>query len=322
MLGLGLRQLQETLDRKADKVQREFLRLSEELSEVNAALMEVKGEGRQPLVEQQKRLRERQLEVADEINVWRERARSVTQSAGERSLRALLEELRQVEDEEIQSAVERTLQIIDAPEEALEAMRKQEEDQEQRTPVGRLIERGRTEYELRLADPAARRRAAAEFANRPGMAQEEPVFEELQQATRDPDPMVHELVMLTLIQLHRFRAMRVADLDLAHNSVVALTKMKTPEVIPALVEVLQNPRTGFTQAEGAEEMVEAPNTDTRMAALIQLVEWRTPEAKAAVESVRFDKDAKIARAAERALEVFSGPWTGQGREGEPPQPSA
>lgn len=317
MLGLGLRQLQETLDRKADRVQREFLRLSEELSEVNAALLEVKGEGRQPLIEEQKRLRKRQHEIADEINVWRERARSVTQSAGEQSLRTLLEELQQVDDEEVQAAAERTLQIIEAPEEAFETMRRQEEEQKPQTPVGRLIERARTEYDLRLADSDARRRASAEFANRPGMAQEDSVFEELQQAIGDSDPMVRELVTLTLIQLHRFRAMRIADLDLAHKSVVALTKMKTPEVIPVLAEILQNPRTGFTQAGEDEDMVEAPNTRSRMAALIQLVEWRTPEARAAVQSVQFDKEAKIAHAAERALEVFSGPWTGPNQEDKP-----
>lgn len=309
VLGVGLRQLQKALDRKADKVQREFLRLSEELEQVNAALVEAKGEGRQPLIEEQRHLRQRQLEVAEKINVWRERARSVTQTSGERKLRELLQELTDIEDENIKAAVERTMKILDTPPEERDVVTQTGADDEEQTPVGRLLERARTEYDLRLGDPAHRRRAASEFANRPGLAQDDSVFEELRAAQDDPDPLVRELVTLTLIQLHRFRVMRFADLDLAHQSVQELARMKSREVIPVLAEILQNPRTGFVNV-GEDEAEEAQNTRSRLVALLRLVEWHTPQAKAAVRSVRFDQQTKIANAAERALELFPDAWTG------------
>lgn len=309
VLGVGLRQLQKALDRKADKVQREFLRLSEELEQVNAALVEAKGEGRRPLIEEQRRLRERQLEIAEKINVWRERARSVTQTSGEQKLREILQELTDIEDENVKAAVTRTMKILDTPAEERDVVTQTGPDDEEQTPVGRLLERARTEYDLRLGDSAPRRREASEFANRPGLAQDDKTFEELRTAQDDPDPLVRELVTLTLIQLHRFRVMRFADLDLAHQSVQELARMESREVIPVLAEIVENPRTGFINV-GEDEAEEAPNTRSRLVALLRLVEWHTPQAKAAVQSVRFDQQTKIANAAERALELFPGPWTG------------
>ncbi len=309
VLGSGLRQLQEALDRKADEVQREFLRLSEELEQVNASLVEAQGEDRKPLLEEQRQLRERQLEVAEKINVWRERARSVTQTRGGQSLRTVLEDLQEVGDDSVRAAVARTIEILDAPEEARQAMAQAEQDDKAQTPVGRLLERARTEYDLRLGDVSHRVRAASEFANRPGIAQDQQAFEELNEALDDPDPLVRELVELTLIQLHRFRVMRFADLDLAHQSVVELAKMRTRAVIPVLAEIVQNPRTGYVNV-GEDDAQEAPNTRSRLVALLRLVEWHTAEARAAVHSVQFDKESKIAKAANRALELFPDPWTG------------
>lgn len=320
VLGVGLRQLQEVLDRKADEVQREFLELSEQLQEVNAALLEARGEGRQPLIEEQRRLRQRQLEVAEKINVWRARARSVTQTSGEGALREILEDLRQLEDSDIQAAVERALDILDTPPEARDAVKQTGPEQGEQTPVGRLLERARSEYNLRLGDSSHRRRAASEFANRPGLAQDDHAFEELRAAMDDPDPLVRELVTLTLIQMYRFRAMRFADLDLAHQAVVELARMKSREVIPALTEVVQNPRTGFMNV-GGDEPEQSTNTRSRLVALLRLVEWHTPEARAAVHSVQFDKEQKVARAANRALELFSEPWNGPLPKSELSKPS-
>lgn len=310
MLGLGLRQLQEALNRKADEVQREFLQLSDEIEAVNAEILELEGEERRELVAHQRDLRARQHEVAEEINVWRERARSVIRTGGDRSLRSLLDELSELEEPDVQKAVERTRRLLESPEEAEAQFRYSDQPDKEQTAAGRLLERARTEYDLRLGDSAARRRAAAEFANRPGVAQSDELLAEIEGALDDPDALVRELSTMTVIQLHRFRAMRFADLDLAHHSVQELAKMRSPEVIPVLAEILSSPRTGFTQLEGDGEPVESSNRRSRMVALLRLVEWHTPEARSAIHGVQFDKDAEISRAAQHALEVFPGPWSG------------
>lgn len=310
MLGQGLRQLQEALNRKADEVQREFLRLSEVLDNNSAELLELEGDARQALREEQRKLRDRRMQVADEINLWRERARSVTQTGGDTSLRDLLAELEQLEEPAIQSAVERVHFILDRPQLAQDEFETGYEDDQEETPAARLITRGLTEYNLRLTDSTGRERTALEFANRPGISQNPDVLAELEAAVDHPDPMVEELVRLTLIQIYRFRALRFADLELAHQAVQELARMKAREVVPVLAEIVKTPRTGYTAVQGDHEAVEATNTRSRMVALLRLVEWHTPEAQIAIRSVQFDKEAEIARAAKRALEVFPGQWTG------------
>lgn len=309
MLGLGLRHLQDVLNRKADEVQREFLRLNDEIEALNAEILNLKGEARTRAVAQQREMRAQQQEIAQEINLWRERARSVTTTGGPQGLRALLEEFKTLEDPTIVAAVDRTLLAIESPEEAAAAFSDDDGSREPQTPVGRLLERARTEYDLRVGDPAHRARAASEFANRPGIAQSDEILGELNAAAEDQDPLVRELVSLTLVQLHRFRALRFADLDLAHASVQVLARVQDRQVVPVLAEILRSPRTGYQKSD-AGEPEETPNTRSRMIALLRLVEWHTGEAQAAVRSVQYDKEGEISRAAQKALEVFPDIWSG------------
>ncbi|MGA9532336.1 MAG: hypothetical protein WBR18_06430 [Anaerolineales bacterium] len=310
MLGLGLRQLQEALNRKADEVQREFLSLSDVLGKNSAELLELEGEARQALREEQRKLREHRTQVADEVNLWRERARSVTQTGGDTSLRDLLVELKALDDPVIRGAIERVEFILERPQSAQDEFEAGFDDDQEETPAARLITRGLTEYSLRLTDSTGRERTALEFANRPGISQDPNVLTELEAAFDHPDPMVEELVRLTLIQIYRFRALRFADLEKAHQAVQELARMKAREVVPVLAEIIRTPRTGFTADQEEGELIEATNTRSRMVALLRLVEWHTPEAQIAIRNVQFDKEAEIARAAKRALEVFPGQWTG------------
>lgn len=308
VLGLGLRLLQEALNRKADELQREFIRLSEELEVINQQMLEVEPDQREPLKARRADLRARQAELAEEINAWRERARRVTMQPGTQALQELLEELSALGDPSVDEAIARVRQMMEASPEELEQMAEERRMAEPQTPAGRLIQRARTEYDLRLPDPVARERAAVEFASRPGVAQDDDLVAEVEAALEDPDPFVREVALLTAVQLHRFRAMHLADLEAAHRSVKRLTEIDHPAAIPALIQVVENRRTGYVERDG--EAVEVNNDRSRMMALLRLVEWHTPEAKVAVQQRRFDQDPTIAKAAERALELFPGPWNG------------
>ena len=173
------------------------------------------------------------------------------------------------------------------------------------SPAGRLIQRARTEYDLRGSDPAPRQRNAVEFANRPGMAQDDAALAEIEAALNDPDRMVREVAALTAIQLHRFRAVRLADLDAAHDSVLRLTRLNHPAVVPALIDVLEHPRTGFVNGDE-----EGNNDRSRRVALTRLVEWHTADAQHAIRRRQFDRDPQVVHVAERALELFPGEWKG------------
>ncbi|NIS79140.1 MAG: hypothetical protein GTO14_02710 [Anaerolineales bacterium] len=307
MFGLGLRPLQEALDRKADQVQREFIEIGDRIEDLGKKLLEAEGEERKQIREQQQALRENQQDIAQQVNLWRERARAVTQQPGQESLRAYLNELLALEDKTIQPAVEQALRVLDLPPEEL-AQFEEKPRPDQQTPAARLIQRARSEYDLRGSDRAVRQREAVDFANRPGMWQDDAAMEEIASAMEDSDPIVQELAILTTIQLHRFRALRIADLDVAHNSVQYLARLNHMAVVPTLIEVLENPRSGFLQRDMESE--ESDNSRSRMVALLRLVEWHTAEAQAAIQTRRFDRDEAIVKAAERALQLFPDPWTG------------
>lgn len=309
MIGLGLRQLREALDRKADEVQREFSSLSETLAELNAELLELSGEARAVHQAKIKEAKARQVAVAEEINTWRERSRHVIQTRGGQTLRSYIDELKALGDDDVTRAADQALWMMDSPEEAMDFMSQQANQPQQQTPVGRLLERGRTEYDLRLGDRTARARAAIEFASRPGMIQNEPAIEELEGALDDTDPLVRELAVLTCIHLHRARAMGLVNLDDAFESVKQLARFDDPAVISALAEVVNSPRSGFTIKETGDSQ-EGENSRARMVALLRLVELHTSEAKAAVHSRQTDRNKEIATAAKRALELFPGPWKG------------
>lgn len=309
MIGLGLRQLQDALNRKADQIQHEFVVLSEELEELGRMLLEAEQADRQALRERQQEIRERQMKVANDVNVWRERARNVIQQRGGGALRAYLEELAGFEEEQVQAAAKHALYLMDAPEEELAALADQASVKKASTPAGRLIERARTEYDLRTGDPATRMRTAVEFANRPGIAQDDAALEGTEAAMDDPDPLVREIAALTVVQILRFRSLRLADLDASHLAVQKLAKINHMGAIPVLIEVLESPRTGFVTREG--ESIEDTNARSRMVALLRLVEWHTPDAQYALRGLQFDRDPHIVKAAKRALELFPGDWTGR-----------
>lgn len=306
MIGQGLRQLQEALNRKAGVVQHEFNAIGEKLQVLSRKITEARGEDPAPLIAEQEGLREQQRVLADEVNLWRDRARGALRQQGDEALRAYLNELLAANEEEIRPAVEYALYLLDAPEEELAKLAQSQAQARPTTPVGRLIERAHTEYDLRGQDPAPRHKAAVEFANRAGMAQNDEALDELEAALADKDPLVKEVVTLTLIQMHRFRAMRLGDLDAVYASVQRLSHLNHPAAIPVLIEIVETPRTGFARGEGG--MVEENNNRSREAALISLIQWHTPEAQAAIRARQRDRDTHIAQGAARALELYPGEW--------------
>jgi hypothetical protein len=316
MIAMGIRQVEDALNHKGDQIQREFVELSDELDDLGRKILETRGEERVALREKQKSLRTRQVELAEEVNIWRDRARQVKQQRGLDGLRAYLEELLTLEEPVVTPAVEQSLHLMELPEEERLKYFSSEEQKGATTPAGRLIERARMEYDLRTSDNALRQRAAVEFSNRPGIAQDDAILAEIEAALDDQDPIVRETLVLTAIQLHRFRAMRTADLDVAHESVKRLCEINHPGVIPVLIEIVENPRSGFTR-EGSES-VEVENNRSRLIALLRLIEWHTAEAQNCVRTRLFDRDPHIIKAAKRALELFPDPWTGPLKQSEKP----
>lgn len=307
MLGLGLRQVQDALNKKADEVQHQFVAVSDELDAVSRKILEVRGEDRTQLRAEQESLRAKQVQLADEVNLWRDRARAVTQQRGEASLRSYLEELKGFGDPMVTFAAQQALEMMDAPEDALERLQAGQ-DTRPVSPAQRLLQRARTEYDMRGSDGGPRQRAAVEFANRPGVSQDDAPLSELEAALTDPDPLVRETATLAVVQIYRFRAVRLAELDQAHEAVQRLAAIPHRAAVAPLIEVVSHPRSGyFTTPQGT---VEGDNGKSRMVALLRLVEWHTPDAQAAIHGLRFDRDAHIVKAAERSLQLFPGEWKG------------
>ncbi|OGO20535.1 MAG: hypothetical protein A2Z14_16405 [Chloroflexi bacterium RBG_16_48_8] len=223
-------------------------------------------------------------------------------------MKAFLTDLLPKVEPHIRSVLERSIYLIDAPEEELAHFIQDQSASLTVSPAGRLIERARVSYDLRGSDPVERQRAAVEFANRPGMALDNNAVAEIEEAIDDEDPLVREIAILTTIQLHRYRALRSADPALVYDSVKRLTQINHPVVISRLIEIVEKPQTTFTAEGGSVE--EEFHLRSRMIALLRLVEWHTSDAQAAVQKRRFDQNKQIARAAGRALELFPGPWTG------------
>lgn len=307
VLGLGLRHVQDALNKKADEVQHQFVAVSDELETVTRKILEVRGEDRAQLRGEQESLRAKQAQLADEVNLWRDRARAVTQQRGEASLRSYLEGLKGFGDPVVTFSAEQALEMMDAPEEALERMQAGQ-DARAVTPAQRLLQRARMEYDLRGSDSGPRMRAAVEFANRPGVAQDEAILAEVEAGMADADPLVQDIAALTTVQIYRFRAMRLAELDQAHLAVQRLAAIPHRSAVQPLIEVVSKPRTGYTSS--AEGSVESDNGKSRLVALLRLVEWHTPDAQAAIRALRFDRDPHVVKAAARSLELFPGEWKG------------
>ncbi|MCS6909190.1 MAG: hypothetical protein NZM11_01270 [Anaerolineales bacterium] len=310
MFAKALQRLQEALNHHADEIQHEFINVSEQLKTYPRRIQEADAEGRLTLQAEQAALQQRQQQLAEDINLWRDRARAVLRQPGDKQLQAFLEELKATEPEPVRAAAERALHIMHAPPAELEKLAEElaAPVTKSNTPAGRLIERACTEYDLRVVDSKARRAAAIEFANRPGMVSDDAALAELEAALQHPDPLARETITQTVIQLHRLRALRVADLDVGHNSVRRLREIKDPAVVSVFIEVLKTPRTGFVLSEN--DPVEADNSRTRRVALGGLVEWRTPEAQQALRQCQFDRDPQIVKLAAVALEMYPGEWRG------------
>ena len=309
MVDARLSPLHQALMRKADGVAREFANLSEALQLVGRKLVNTAPGETGPLLSEQAGLREQQMALAEEINVWRERARLLLRQRDEASMQKFLDELAAGGDEQVTAAVA-ALRAADAfaqehPEQARLTFDQRSTGALISNPAQRLLQRARTEYGLR-GDVAARQRDAAEFAHRPSLAQNDEILATLDSAQADPDPIVAEMATLALMQLHRFRAMRLSELDVAHASVRWLAQCQHRAVIPVLIEILESPRTGYLPAEGG--LVESTNRRSRLVALAALVEWRTHAAQNAIRARRIDRDPQMEAAAERALALFPGEW--------------
>ncbi len=304
MTGQELRQLQDALQRQADSVQREFVALGEQLKVISRQMVE-RGADQTALAAEQEFLRARQQTLADDINRWRDRARAVTQPRSDDALRDYLTGLREVSDETLRPMVEHLLFVLDASDDDLARLAQKSTAAKPTTAAGRLLERARTEFDLRGSDPAPRQRAANEFVNRPGMAQDDATVAEIEAAAESPDPTVRDLALLTAIQLHRFRALRMADPQAVQASVARLTEIQHPAAIPALVALLENTRAGFADVGG-----EMNNRRFRLLALECLARWHTAEARRAVQARQQDRDFHIAEAARRALDDDPGEWAG------------
>lgn len=296
------------LERKASAVQHEFIQLSDQLDDLGRQIADADEEGKKTIRDQQQALRIEQQQIAEDVNLWRRRAREVTQQSGTTSLRSYLKDLLELNEELVTPAVQNALTLLDTPPDE-RGFTEEQPILTQQTPVGRLLERARTEVDLRVSDPAIRMKEAIAFANRAGMAQDEDSMAEIIAAMDDPDPLVRELAILTTIQLYRFRALRLADLEQAHITVQQLTQIPHPAIVPVLIEIVEQPRVGYIQ-EG-DESKQVDNNRSRMVALLKLVEWHTAEAQIALQKLKFDRDPHIVKAAQRALELFPERWNGE-----------
>jgi len=283
MFGQGLRQLQSVLNRKADMIQREFNAVGTQVQALSQKINNTPQAERAPLISEREDLYARQQNFGDEVNRWRDRARDALRQSSDETTRLYLEELLTTRDDMVRPAVDYMLLLLNSSENELAALsQSQLHAIAAETPASRYIERARTAHELRGADPAPRRLAAFEFANRTGVAQNDQALAELEAVLNDPDPLVSEIMTQTIIQMHRFRALRLGDLDVAQSSTVYLTQLTHPTVVAVLIEIATTARTGFTQQ--ATGIVEANNALVRETALVRLKQWDTPEAQAAVQA--------------------------------------
>lgn len=307
-IGIGLRHVKEALERKASAVQQEFIQLSEQLEDLGHKIPDAEEEEKKTIREQQEILRVEQQHIAANVNRWRKRAREVTQQSGTASLKSYLNELLEFNEEIVTPAVQNALTLMETPPDE-RGFPEEQPILSQQTPVGRLLERAKSEYDLRVSDPGIRMKEAIAFANRAGVAQDEDILVEIVAAMDDPDPLARELAIFTTIQLYRFRALRLADLEQAHTAVQQLTQIPHPAIVPVLIEILEQPRVGYIQEDGESKPTD--NGRSRMVALLKLVEWHTAEAQLSLQKLKYDRDSHIVKAAQRALELFPQQWNGE-----------
>jgi hypothetical protein len=306
---LELRELANVLNGKVAAIQREFTSVADQLAVLRQKWSEVEEPERPGIVKEQEILREKQLLLAEQVNVWRDRVRAIENPTGEKALMATLEEFLGCGDADVVAAAKKAKQLMEMDPEEKAALFSRAGATVSNTPVGRLLERARSDYDLRNGGPAVRQEAAVEFSNRPRMGQDDSVIPELEAAVNDSDPIVSDVAVRTLVQILRFRAVRAAELDKVQSAVQKLVKVQNAVVVPVLIEILINPRQGYIVVDG--NLQEGSNAPSRLQALIALVDWRTKEAQDAIRTRQFDKDPSIVNAAERALQAFPGEWAGK-----------
>jgi hypothetical protein len=305
---LELREVATVLERKVNSLQREFTSIGDRLGVLRRQWVEEEESERPRILKEQATLKEKQLLLAEKVNIWRDRIRAIENPSGEKAMLEALEEFLQSGDPEVIAVVQRAKQIMAMDPEEKAALFNKAAAAPANTPVGRLVQRAKTSYDLRNGGPSFRQEAAVEFSNRSGMAQDDAIVAELEAAVQDSDPVVSDVALRTLVQILRFRAVRAAELETGHAAVQRLAKIQNAIVIPVLIEILKNPRQGYLMVDG--NLQEGSNGAARLLALIALVEFRTKEAQDAIRTRRFDKDPSIVNAAERALQAFPGDWSG------------
>lgn len=306
MFGQDLRQLQQTLHRKADGVQAKFSAVGEQLQELARKIKDTRGVDSAELLAEQADLRATQQALAEEVNHWRAQAREALRQPNEEALNKFLAELAATNDPTLHASIEQIRASLTAPQDESAQLTRRAAHFQPGTPASRLIERARTEGDLRTPDPTARRRTAFEFANRTGIAQNDDVVHELEQWEGDPDPWVKEVATLTLIQMYRFRIKNLSQLEAVQAAVEHLGGFKHPAVVPVLMEVLETTRMGFVS--GAAGVVAGNNQRSRLTALAGLAKWRTRETRVAVRRCLNDRDPEIRQAAEDLLALYPGEW--------------
>jgi hypothetical protein len=306
---LELRGVQQALELKVNSLQHEFTSIADRLAALRRKWIEEEEPERPKIVAEQETLKQTQLAFADKVNIWRDRLRAIESPQSEQAQQKLLQDLLTCGEEDVVRAVKEAQRLLAMDPEEKAALLNRTSSVLATSPVGRLLERARTSYDLRNDGPAAWQRAAVEFANRTSMAQDDSALEELEAAIGQTDPIVADVAIRTLVEILRFRALRVAELEISHRAVQRLTKIKNPLVIPILIEIVGKSRTGYVKTES--ELKEESNNASRLIALIALVEWRTKEAQDAIRSRTFDQDLQIENAALRALEAFPGDWSGK-----------
>jgi hypothetical protein len=317
MIGQALSQLKEALNLKADAVQHDFTAVSDQLQALARKISEVSAvepEAIEALNAEREKLYDRRDALAAEINQWRDLGRAAIRLADDAAAKAFVDELmanpQAAAEAGIVTAAEHVRFMLNASDEELEALEQANRPTEPTTAVGRLLERARTNFDLRGPDREPRRQAAFEFANRPGMLQDEASCTELLATLPAPgetprDKIILETAVLTLMQIYRLRALRLGELDASAEAVQDLLKLKAYAglaLLPILIEIATTARMGFKQAEAG--IVETDNQAVRLLALRSMAGARTPEVQTALRLCQHDRVEAIAAEASRQLSQF------------------
>jgi hypothetical protein len=310
MFAPRLSQLHQALLTKIDFIQRSHKATGEEINRLSRKIVESEGDEQAEYVAEQEALRARRATLATELNDWRDRAKELMGQTSLDALRAYLQDLNDWagDDDLIRNEIKHAVFLLTATDAELAARIRVRGKTAPFTPAGRLLDRARREYDLRDSVPTLRQKLAIEFANLPSMTEDQAILAEIEDAIYDVDKYVREMALLMLIQIHRQRALRLLDLDAAQHSVQRLSHLNHPQTVPALVNVVEQARAGYTHANGAAEPADGNNQLLRVTALKRLVEWHMPEARRAIEKAQADSDPQVSYIARRALEVFPDEW--------------